>query len=229
MDFLERLSLLMDKNKIDVLNKSTVMVLGIGGVGSYCVEALVRSGIGKIILIDPDSIDISNINRQLIALHSTIGRKKVEVMRDRILDISPNCEVVIYDFFYNDENATIPFLEQKIDFVVDACDSIKSKERLILQCQSRDVSFIVSTGTGNRMDPSCLEITTLEKTSNDPLSRILRKWMKENHINKKIPVLWSSEVPIKVKDGIIGSNSFVPASAGLMIASYVIQQLIKKI
>ncbi len=225
MDFLERFSLLVSENNIQKLNLKTVMVLGIGGVGSSCVEALARSGIGKLILIDFDIIDISNINRQVIALHSTVGRKKVEVMKERVLDISPLCEVVTYDFFYQEENAAIPFLEHDIDFVIDACDSMKSKESLILECRKRNIPFIVSTGTGNRMDPTCLKVTTLDKTSNDPLSRILRKWSRDNHI-KGITVLWSSEVPLKIEGSTIGSNSFVPLCAGLIIASYVIKQLI---
>lgn len=222
-----RLELLITKEKADKLKQSTVLVLGIGGVGGYVVEALARCFIGTLILVDYDMIDKSNINRQIIAMHSTIGKKKTEEFKKRIKDINPNCNVVIHNIFYEDKNKEVIF-DRKIDFVVDACDSIKSKQIMINECLKRKIKIISSMGTGNKLDPTKFEITDIRKTSYDPIAKILRKWIKNEKIKEKIPVLYSKEVPIKTNTTTIGSISFVPSTAGLYLASYVVRTLIEK-
>lgn len=222
-----RLEVLITKEKVDKFKQSTVLVLGIGGVGGYVVEALARCFIGTIILVDYDTIDESNINRQIIAMHSTIGKKKTEEFKKRILDINPNCNVVIHNIFYEEKNKEVVF-DRQIDFVVDACDSMKSKQIIIEECIKRKIKIISSMGTGNKLDPTKFEITDIRKTSYDPIAKILRKWVKENHIKEKIPVLYSKEVPIKTVPSTIGSISFVPSTAGLFLASYVVKHLINE-
>lgn len=220
-----RLSSLIGDNCVEKLKQKTVLIVGIGGVGSYVLESLVRSGVGTIIVVDYDTVDITNINRQIIALHSTIGMKKVDVAQNRVKDINPNCNLIKYDVFFDDEHVNMIF-DHSIDFVIDACDSVLSKKLLIRECIKRKIDFISCMGTANRLDPSLLEIIELNKTLNDPLARIMRKFAKEEKIDKKIMVLSSKEVPIK-KGNTLGSNSYVPSSAGLLIGSYVINKLIK--
>lgn len=220
-----RLESLIDSSSVEKLKKSTVMIVGIGGVGGYLCEALARSAIGTLILIDFDIIDITNVNRQIIATTKTIGRKKVEVMKERILDINPDCNVVLYDMFLDQGNiSNIDF--SSIDFVVDCCDSVATKKMLLVEMIRKKINFIASMGTANKMDPSKLEIINLEKTYNDPLARIMRKFVKDQSIRDKIMVLSSTELP-KKNGTILGSNSFVPSSAGLLLASHVVTQLIK--
>ena len=208
------------------LKNSTVLVLGIGGVGGYVVESLARSGIGKIIIVDKDKVDESNINRQIIALNSTIGKRKVDVFEERIHDINTECSVIKIDEFINKDNIDILFKE-KIDYLVDACDTISTKIAVIEECLIRKIKFISSMGTGNKFHPELLEITDIRKTINDPLAKIIRKYVKDNRINDKIMVLSSKEVPVHINDRVVGSTSFVPPSAGLLIASYIINSIIK--
>ncbi len=220
----DRLNLLLDSNK---LKDKTVLIVGVGGVGGYVVESLTRSNIGKLILIDFDTVDISNINRQIIATSDNIGKYKVDLFEDRCKSINPNIEIIKYKEFL-DESNFLELLNNKVDYIVDACDKIKSKELIIKYALDNNIPFISSMGTGNRLDPSKLKITTLDKTSNDPLAKILRKWTKDENINsKKIKVLTSDEVPIKVEHS-IGSNAFVPPSAGLLIGSHIIKSLMEE-
>lgn len=219
-----RLEKLITKEKVDLLKNKSILVLGCGGVGGYVVESLARCGVGRLIIVDKDVVDETNINRQIIALDSTLGKKKVDVFKDRLKDINSHLEVISIDKFINEDNI-IELFNYDIDYFIDACDTISTKKSVIRTCLDKKINFISSMGTGNRMDPSKLEITTLDKTKNDPIAKILRKYVKEEHINKKIIVLCSTEVPIKV-DG-VGSNAFVPCSAGLLIASYVIRDLTK--
>ena len=223
----DRLIKMIGEEKVSSLSKKTVLVLGCGGVGGYVVEGLVRSGIGSIVLVDFDKVDETNINRQIIALDSTIGKKKVDVLEKRILDINPNCNVTKIDQFILEDNISILF-QNKIDYLVDACDTMSTKKQVILECLKRKIPFISSMGTGNKLDPSCLQIVDIRKTQNDPLARILRKFVKDNKISSKIMVLSSTEVPVKTGDRTPGSSSFVPSSAGLMIASYIVREFIKK-
>ncbi len=205
----------------------TVLVVGIGGVGGYVVEALVRSGIGKIIIVDGDIVDETNINRQIIALNSTVGQYKVDVFERRIKDINEKCEVVKINKFIDASNMDILF-DYEFDYLVDACDTVSTKLAIIDRCILEKRKFISSMGTGNKLDPSMLEIVDVRKTVNDPLARIVRKHIKNKRINDKVLVLSSRELPIKTGDRIPGSTSFVPSSAGLLIASYIIRTFINE-
>lgn len=219
MSEFSRVSMLIDINQ---LKNKTVAIVGIGGVGGYVAESLARSGVGKLILVDYDVVDETNINRQIIALHSTIGKEKVSLMKERIHDICEDTQVVSYRIMYGEENRYDIFSE-KIDFLVDACDIVRSKQILITECLNRGIPFISSMGTGNRLDPSKLTVTDLAKTEGDPLARIMRKWAKDRGIRTPIPVLYSSELPIKTGTRQPGSLIFVPASAGLLIGSYIVR------
>ena len=222
-----RLSKVIGDEKVSDLEKKCVLVLGVGGVGGYTVEALARSGIGKLIIVDFDTIDESNINRQIIALESTIGLKKVDVLEKRIKDINETCEVIKIDKFINEDNF-IELFDYDIDFFVDACDTVLVKKCVIKECLKRGINFISSMGTGNKLDPSKLEIVDIRKTVNDPLARIMRKFIKDEKINSKVMVLSSSEVPVKTGERTPGSTAFVPTSAGLLIASYIVRKFIEK-
>lgn len=223
MEF-NRLELLIG-DKINILKEKTVLLIGIGGVGGYAFEALVRSGIGKIIIVDSDIIDITNLNRQIISLQSNIGLDKVEVAKKRAHDINPNCEVIAKKIHLTKDN-TIDLFDTKIDYIVDACDTMEVKKELIRISINKDIKLISSMGTGNKLDPSKIEIIDLRKTSYDPIAKILRKMLKDEHINKKIMVVCSKEESIKTGSKTIGSISFVPATAGLLCASYVINDIL---
>ena len=222
----DRLELLIGSDNLNKIEDKTVLIVGVGGVGGHAATSLARSGIKNIIIIDFDKVDITNINRQIIAYHSTIGLKKVDVLEKMLLDINPNMNIIKYDTFLNNENINTIFDRHKIDYIIDACDSINTKKDIISYSLANNIKFISSMGTGNRMDPTKLEIMDLRKTNNDPIARILRKWAKDNKINKKIPVLCSLEVPKKVGN-VVSSNSFVPSTAGFIITSYVIRDIIK--
>lgn len=221
----DRLEKIIGYDNICKLNKTSVAVVGVGGVGSYAVESLARNGIGKLVLIDFDYIDMTNINRQIEALHSTIGKKKIEELKLRILDINPSCEVVVIDKFIDKNNINLIF-DEKIDYLIDACDTISTKKEIITECIKKNVKFISSMGTGNKTNPQLLSITTLDKTNYDPLAKIMRKWAKDNGIERKIKVVSSIEKPIKAKDRTPGSCSLVPSTAGILCASFVINDVI---
>ena len=218
---------LLSDNQINKLQNTTVLVIGVGGVGSYAVEALARSGIKRLILVDYDIVDISNLNRQLIALNSTIGLKKVDVCENRINDINKNIEIIKICEKITKDNIDLLF-NNHIDYLIDACDTIETKKEIIRQCLNRNIKFISSMGTGNKFDPSKLEITDIRKTSYDPIARIIRKMVKDEHINNKITVVSSTEKGINIHDRTPGSNSFVPSSSGLLCASYVINDILKE-
>lgn len=222
-----RLEKVIGKELVDSLSTKTVLVLGCGGVGGYVCEGLARSNIGSLILVDYDVIEESNKNRQIIALNSTLGRKKVEVLKERILDINPNCKVIGIDSFI-DQNNIEELFQYSIDYLIDACDTLGTKKAIIKECLKRKISFISSMGTGNKLDPSKLEIVDIRKTENDPLARILRKFVKDERIKEKVMVLCSKEVPVKTHERTPGSTAFVPSSAGLLIASYIVREFIKK-
>lgn len=222
-----RLVKVIGEDDFSILNKSKVLVLGCGGVGGYVVEALARSGIGTLVIVDFDNIDESNINRQIIALDSTVGLKKVDVLEKRIKDINRDCNVIKIDKFITIDNLDELF-NYDIDFFVDACDTTSVKKEIIKKCLNKKIKFISCMGTGNKLDPSKLEIIDIRKTSNDPLARMIRKFVKDEKINDKVMVLCSSEVPVKTGDRTPGSTAFVPPAAGLMIASYVVKKLLKR-
>lgn len=223
----ERLEKIIGNKNLNQIKNSSAMVIGIGGVGGYTVEALVRSGIGTIILVDHDIVDATNKNRQIIALDSTIGRKKVEVMQERVLDINKEINIITLDLFLDSNNTKEIIEKYHPDYVIDACDTILAKKEIITSCLEYNIKFISCMGTGNKLDPSKLKISDLRKTNYDPLAKILRKWIKDERINSKIPVLWSDEKSIETHDRTPGSTSFVPSAAGLIIASYIINDIIK--
>lgn len=222
----ERLEYLIGEDNVKSLADKCVLVIGLGGVGGYSVESLVRSGIGHLIIVDGDVVDETNLNRQIIATSSVIGKSKVDLFNSRIKDINPDCVVTQINKFIDKDNIDELFCYD-IDFLVDACDSLDTKFLIIKNCLEKNIPFISSMGTGNRMDPSKFSITTLDKTMNDPVAKILRKRVRDEHLKGKIKVLCSSEVPKKLGNK-IGSNSFVPPSAGLLITSYVINDFINK-
>lgn len=219
-----RLELLIGKESLDILKQKNVIVFGVGGVGGYVIEALVRSGIEHITIVDNDTVSVSNLNRQIIATQNTIDKKKTEVMKERILSINPCCEVTTKDMFYLPENADEIDLT-KYDYVVDAIDTITSKIELAVRCEKDCIPHISCMGTGNKMDPSLLQVTDIYKTSVCPLAKVMRRELKARRV-KHLKVVYSTELPIKTTNRTPGSTAFVPASAGLLIASVVIKDLL---
>ena len=221
--FQRTISLIGQKAQEKLFN-SKVIIFGIGGVGSYCAEALIRMGVGQLAFVDNDTINETNLNRQIIALHSTLGQYKVDVMKQRALDINPSAIIETYKTFYLPENAS-EFDFSKYDYVIDAIDTVKAKLSLIEEANKTATPIISSMGTGNKLDPSQLKVENIHKTSVCPLARVMRTELKKRKINK-LKVVYSKEVPVKNFDRVPSSNSFVPASAGLLIASEVIKDLI---
>jgi tRNA A37 threonylcarbamoyladenosine dehydratase len=225
MDEFERLRALIS-DKFDLIKTKKVLVVGLGGVGGYAVEALVRSGISDITIVDYDVVDITNINRQIIALHSTIGKYKTEVFKNRINDINPDCSVTVKNMKIDDNNINSLF-EKDYDYVVDACDTISVKKELIRICLRKNIKLISSMGTAKKLDPTKLEIVDVRKTSYDPIAKIIRKMVKEEKISKKVWVISSTEKPVDTKDNVLGSTAFVPSTAGLLCAKFIINDIIK--
>ena len=223
----DRLELLIGKENLEKIGNTKVLVVGVGGVGGECVISLIRSGIKDITIIDFDKVDITNLNRQVVAFQSTIGKDKVDVLENIILDINKDANVSKHKLFLSQDNIKDIFDKESPNFVIDCCDSKETKKEIIKYCLDRNIEFISSMGTGNKLDPSQLKITDIRKTNNDPLARIFRKWVKDEKINKNITVLCSDEVPSHTGN-VVGSTSFVPNSAGLLIASYVIRKIIGK-
>ena len=192
------------KDKVDIVQNKTILVIGVGGVGGYVVESLARLGLKKLIIVDGDIIDITNINRQIIALHSTIGKSKVEVFKERILDINPSCDVTITNKFLKKEDIDI-LITNEIDYVVDACDTVEVKKEIIRVCNNKNIKFISSMGTGNKLNPLKFEIIDIRKTEYDPLAKVIRKMVKEEKIKCKVPVVCSKEAPIKNDSNVVAS------------------------
>lgn len=226
---------LYGKEGLQGLKKSKVAVFGIGGVGSFVVEGLVRAGIGNIVIVDPDDISVTNINRQIHALHSTLGKSKVEVMRKRILDINPDISVEIYkgnEISNGEEN----LIDNTFSYIVDAVDTVTTKIKLIQKATQKNVPIISCMGTGNKLEPTKLEVADIYKTSVCPLAKVIRKELKKIGI-KKLKVVYSKEEPITCKKIIDtdkkyyktnGSISFVPSVAGLIIAGEVVKDILKE-
>ncbi len=226
-----RTRLLFGDESMEKLQNAKVAVFGIGGVGGHCAEALIRSGIGSMDIFDNDDVSVSNINRQIVALHSTVGKKKVDVMKERALDINPNINITAYDIFF-DEKSDIDF--SSYDFIVDAIDTVTSKLLLIKKAKENSVPIICSMGAGNKLDPTGFMIADISKTEVCPLARVMRKKLSEMKI-KDVPVVFSKEIAIKpietdteLKGGrpAPGSNAFVPSVVGLIIASYVCRTIV---
>lgn len=221
-----RTETLIGIDSINKLAKARVAVFGIGGVGGYVTEALVRAGVGNVDLIDSDDINLTNINRQIIALHSTIGKSKVEVMKARALDINPEANVITYKKFFTSENSC-EFDFTNYDYVIDAIDTVSSKIELVMKCYEAKVPIISSMGTGNKLHPEMFEISDIYKTSVCPLAKVMRTELKKRGV-KILKVLYSKENPIKEKgQRIPASISFTPSVAGLIIAGEVVRDLIK--
>lgn len=244
-----RTELVIGKEAIEKLNNSKVAVFGLGGVGSFVVEGLVRAGIGNFVLIDDDKICLTNLNRQLFATRSTIAKYKADVAKERILDINPKANVEIYKEFFNPETEGI--LDESIDYIVDAIDTVTGKIELVLRANKLNIPIISSMGTGNKLDPTRFEVTDIYKTSVCPLAKVMRKELKARGI-KKLKVVYSKEEPIKpnnnsesscktncicppdskrtcaVRNQVPGSVSFVPSVAGLIIAGEIVKDIISK-
>lgn len=219
-DQFERTKQIIGEEALDKLAKASVIVFGVGGVGSYVSEGLARAGIGSITLVDKDCVDVTNINRQIPALHSTVGKSKVEVMAKRIRDINPDCEVETMEIFYLPENRDcIGFASY--DYVVDAVDTVTAKICIIEEAKVAGVPVISSMGTGNKLDAGAFVITDIEKTKVCPLAKVMRKELRNRNITD-VKVIYSEEEP----KGQGGSISFVPSVAGLMIAGEVVKDLI---
>lgn len=221
-----RTEIILGKTAMEKLKKSRVLVFGVGGVGSYVCEAIARAGVGAITVVDNDTVSISNINRQLIALRSTVGRNKVDVVAERIKDINPLCDVTPLKLFYLPETAgEIDFSE--FDFIVDAIDTVTAKLDIICRAKALGIPIISSMGTGNKLNPELLTITDIYKTSVCPLARVMRRELKARGIDE-LQVLYSQEKPITPdaeEKRIPGSVSFVPSVAGLIIGGYVIRKI----
>lgn len=231
-----RTELLIGEEGLHRLRKSTVMVLGVGGVGSHCIEALARSGVGRLILVDNDTVSLTNINRQSIAYHSTIGQYKTQVMKERIRDICPQTEVVTYEMFVLPENMDALF-EERPDYIVDAIDTVTAKLALVERAKADEIPIISCMGTGNKLHAEMFEITDISKTSVCPLCKVMRKELKARGIYH-LKVLYSKEKPVDTsgrdsgeekgqRRSIPGSVSFVPPVAGLLIAGEVIRDICK--
>ncbi len=228
-----RTELLIGKDGVDKLRKAKVAIFGIGGVGSYVLEALVRAGIGNYMIVDDDVVSISNLNRQIIATRSTIGKDKVEVAKERILDINPNANVETKKMFFTCDSPEI-LDNNSIDYIVDCVDTVTAKIELVTRANNLNIPIISSMGTGNKLDPTRFEVADISKTSVCPLAKVIRKELRNRGINK-LKVVYSKELPIKVeakddttKKRVPGSISFVPSVAGLIIASEVIKDILKK-
>ena len=224
-NWLDRTERLIGKENIEKLKNSTVAVFGIGGVGSYVIEALARSGIQNLIIIDKDIVDITNINRQLIATHSSIGKAKVDIAKERILDINPSCNITAIKEFVSNENISQILNDIHVNYIVDAIDIVSSKLSIIEYAYQNNIKIISCMGTGNKLDASKFEITDINSTSVCPLAKVIRKELRKLNI-PKLKVLYSKEEPLKVNSSTPASISFVPSVAGLLIAGEVVRDLI---
>lgn len=233
-----RTELLIGEEGLQRLRHATVMILGVGGVGSHCIEALARSGVGKLILVDNDTVSLTNINRQSIAYHSTVGRYKTHVMKERIADICPQTEVITYELFILPENMEQIF-EQRPDYIIDAIDTVTAKIALVEKALELDIPIVSSMGTGNKLHGELFEITDISKTSVCPLCKVMRKELRARGIYH-LKVVYSREKPIDVSQrttdeekgsrrSLPGSVSFVPPIAGLLIAGEVIRELMEEV
>lgn len=242
-ELFSRTELLIGKEGLNKLKNTKVAIFGIGGVGSYVVEGLARVGVGSFILVDNDDVALSNLNRQIIATQKTIGKQKVEVAKERILEINPEAKVEIYKEFFMPDTQGI--IDNSVSYIVDAIDTVTAKIELVLRANNLSIPIISSMGTGNKLDPTRFEVTDIYKTSVCPLAKVMRKELRSRNI-KELKVVYSKEEPIKIDQTIVndctssqeerkgthkkqipGSISFVPSVAGLIISGEVIKDIIK--
>lgn len=226
-----RTEVLIGKDSLEKLKNAKIAIFGIGGVGSYVLEGLVRAGVGNFVLVDKDDVDITNINRQIIATTSTIGKPKVEVAKSRALDINPDINIQIYKEFFTPETKGI--FDKSLTYIVDAVDNVTAKIELAVRADKLNIPIISSMGTGNKLDNTKFEITDISKTSVCPLAKVIRKELRKRNI-KKLKVVYSKEEPIKVENidtktgkNTPGSVSFVPSVAGLTIAGEIVKDILK--
>ena len=213
-------------DKIETIKNKTVAIIGLGGVGGYAMEILIRSGIENIIIIDNDTVDMSNLNRQIISHQQNIGKLKVDEWEKRAKLINPSINIKKYPIFLTEQNLS-DYLSKSIDYIIDACDTLNTKKAIIKYCCDNNIKLISSMGTGNKIDPTRLKITNLEKTKYDPIAKILRQFVRKENIKANIPVVFSDEQKYTTISKPIPSNAFVPATAGILLASYVINDIIK--
>jgi tRNA A37 threonylcarbamoyladenosine dehydratase len=238
-EIFQRLILSIGIEKFNKLQNKRIAIIGLGGVGSYSLEVIARSGINNILIMDRDVIDVTNINRQLLALNSNIGEYKTDLAYKRILDINPNCNITKYTTFLDESNMNL-ILDFKPDYVIDCIDTISSKYELIKTCLLNDIKIVSSMGTANKFYPEKLMITTIDKTEMDPIARIIRQKLKKDRLNKKFYVVYSNEEPFKQKEVLndstirkesmpLSSNAFVPSTAGILLSSKVINLLLEEL
>lgn len=224
MEF-SRTERLIGTDNLQKLKNANIIVFGLGGVGSYVAEALARCGVGKMTVVDKDTVDVTNINRQLYALQSTVGRNKADVAKERILDINPECEITAIVKMYLPENSN-EFNLSEYDYIVDAIDNVTAKIDLAIKSQEMNIPIIASMGTGNKLDPTAFKVTDIYKTDTCPLCRVMRRELKQRGV-KKLKVLYSTENPHNDGERTPASISFVPSTAGLIIAGEVVRDLMK--
>lgn len=217
---------LIGSSNYQKIKNSHILVLGVGGVGGYAIETLIRSGLENITIVDYDKIDLSNINRQIIALSTNIGTTKVEAWQERIHAINPNANVKIINEKISSDNIDILF-QDKYDFIIDACDTLIVKKLLIKKCKEQNINLITVCGMGKKLNPSLVQICDIKDTSYDPLAKSLRKYVKDEHIKGKVTCAFSSEKPITNEKNVIASMMMVPATAGILAASHCIDKIIK--
>ena len=221
----ERLIWLLE-DKLDIIKNKTILIIGLGGVGSYVLETLARTYFNKLIIVDNDKIDISNLNRQLMTNIDNVGLYKTDVWFDRIKKINPNCDVIKITEYITKDNLNLLF-DCKIDYVIDACDTLETKKEIIKYCLKNKIKFISSMGMANRIDASKIKVSSLDKTCYDPLAKKLRNLIKKENIKGKIPVVYSEEQPLKINK--LGSISYVVGTAGLLCTNYVVNDIIKEV
>ncbi|MBR2182820.1 MAG: tRNA threonylcarbamoyladenosine dehydratase [Acidaminococcaceae bacterium] len=219
-----RTELLLGKDNMEKLAAARVCIFGIGGVGGYVAEALARSGVGHLELVDNDTVCLSNLNRQIIATHRTLGQYKADVMKERILSINPAAEVTVHKCFYLPETRA-QFDFANYDYVVDAIDTVTGKISLVLQAEESGTPIISSMGAGNKLDPAAFQVADIYETSVCPLAKVMRKELKKRGV-KKLKVVYSKELPVTVKRSIPGSVAFVPSVVGLIIAGEVVKDIL---
>lgn len=219
---------IIDEQLLENIKKQRILLVGVGGVGGFALESLVRLGFLNITLVDADAIEESNLNRQIISTRENLGKKKVEVAKERALNINPNANIITYNLFLQEENMDAIF-QEKYDYIIDACDTITTKYLLIRKALETNTRIISCMGTGNRLDPSKVTITRLDKTNNDPLASAMRTILRKNNVSLKVPVVWSSEIPKKSKEKAVGSIVLVPAAAGLQLVYFILNDLINRV
>lgn len=223
----DRTIALIGKDNLDKIKNSSILIIGVGGVGGYAIETLIRSGIENITLVDYDKIDISNINRQIIAKESNIGKSKVEEWKKRILEINSNVNVTIIKEKITKDNIDILF-NKTYDYIIDACDTVIVKKILIKKSKEKNIKLLTICGMGKKINPSLVKICDIKDTEYDPIAKELRKYIRDNHIKGKIPCIFSNEKPITNDKKIIASMTPVPAVAGIYAAYYIINNIIQE-